>query len=457
MFKPEKLKNGLTLFKNPKDASRIVVIGFVVPTGLILEQGIFTPGINYLLERIFYNGTEKYPSRRTLSLAVENLGAQMRTFVSLETFQIYLEVPDYNQYKALSLLADIIQNSRFDRQDIETEKDNLKEQLIQSHKQELHGEEGRQFFINNFYINTVHDYANLISLDALMSIRQEQLVEYFTTQFQATNACLVISGNYNGDDLTKLIDQEWTYWSPKGYNPIPTLAIKQPGDLFLPCIVYKQRGRMYTELHFGFLLDSNPASRFYDAETGERYEGIKYRNALEDYLTDIARSMVLNQILGVGTSSKLWQKTVEEDLLFRHIDSNLVLLENCNYLQIFGIIDHGQFGFGLEALLSNLASLTKNTVSINDLSKAKETIKGRIILEHENLLLKTMWEVNNLLCTGEVFDMNELLQMIHNIQANDIRTLADNLFRQSKIASIILGTNKETKIVERMLDKHLRS
>ena len=457
MLKPDKLKNDLKVLKIHKPASKIVVVGFVVPTGLILEQGIFTPGINYILERLLYNGTEKYPSVRTLSLAVENLGGHMHTFVNLETFQIYLEVPDYNQFKALSLLANIIQNCRFNQNDLEAEKHNLKELLIQNNQEENPGEEGKQYFINKFYINSDVDQANLISLDALMSINREQVIDYFTCQFQPQNACLVISGNFDSDDLGRLIDQEWTYWNPKGFNPVPTLAIRKNTDLILPNITYKQRGRLFTELHMGFLLDSSPINRFYDSETGDRFEGQTYRKALDEYLLDIARALVLNQILGLGNSSKLWQKTVEEEILFGHINSDLVLMANCNYLRIFGILDHSQFSFGLEALLNVLETMTKNTVSINELSKAKELIKGRLILEHENLLLKTIWEVGNYLATGGAYELDDLLNIVHKIQANEIRTLADNLFRQNKAAVIILGTNKETRVVERLVERYLRN
>jgi predicted Zn-dependent peptidase len=146
---------------------------------------------------------------------------------------------------------------------------------------------------------------------------------------------------------------------------------------------------------------------------------------------------------------------VEEEMLFSNIISEVVTLKNLNYLQIDGRTENNQFSFGLESVLAVLESLKKTTVSINELSKSKELLKGKLILEHENLLIKSLWQVDQFMTTGLNYDLDDLLAQVSKIQAAEIRSLASDIFTPENMLLVIIGTAKETRLVDRLVAKYL--
>jgi predicted Zn-dependent peptidase len=68
-----------------------------------------------------------------------------------------------------------------------------------------------------------------------------------------------------------------------------------------------------------------------------------YSQVLDDYLKQSASLMVLNTLLGEGRSCRLWSKSVEEELLFNEIQSNVIKFQKTGYLGILGVIENSQF------------------------------------------------------------------------------------------------------------------
>ena len=176
---------------------------------------------------------------------------------------------------------------------------------------------------------------------------------------------------------------------------------------------------------------------------------------LDKMLTGWSELLVLNTILGQGLSSRLWSKSVEEEILFSSIHSEVVRFKGTGFLQIAGTIDNSQFSFGFESVLSALEALKKTTVSINELSKAKELLKGRMILDQEDLIVSTSWQIENLIGSNLTFELSDLLEKIDKVEAPAIRSLASDLFLSERLAVTTLGTAKETRLVDKLIKKYL--
>ena len=457
MQKADKFKNGLGLLHYPASDTQVFIIGLVAKTGLIYENSLVKPGILYLIERLLYSGTDRYPSNKQISLMLESLGGRLHSVIGQETFQIYLEVPHYNQFKAISFLANLIQYSNFDNTDIESQKQYIKNWLISKQNSSLLQTEGSEIQLRSFYLgNRYNEINSTITLDSLLNITRGEIIDYYSRQFSPENCHLVLSGKYDDIELDRIVEQEWGFWNPKTRYMLDIQDEREDILQALPNIDFRQRGQMHTEVNFGFLIDNNPQDRFLNSETSAQLEGKELELAVQEYIIDIARLMILNNVLGQGVASKLWMKSVDETMYFYQIESDITVLRNCNYLEIKGILEHNMFTFGLESVLMTLKDLTRDTVAINEILKAKEVIKGKFILSHENLLNKTLWQVDNFLLTGMNLELDELIKVIQKVQANEIRSLADNIFRQNKLQLVILGTAKETRIVKSLIDKYLR-
>ncbi len=456
MLKPQVLKNGLTLLKFPKNSSRICIVGFICPTGSSVEEGYFPQGISYLVQRLFWYGTDKNPSSKSLNLTLETLGGKFDSFTNQEITSYYLTVPDYHQHKAITFLSEIIQRSYFDSRDIETEKKNIIE-IIKNKNQDL------EWSVNNLSISNI--YANFSlsnslygSIESINSITQENILEYLSHQYHPQNCYLVIGGNFDNKPIVDLIEQEWSVWNPKNKKLIEQMDLHPEDIKEFPSIVYRQKGISKTYLSVSFYLNNKdkdlkliPISKVNELEIINN----STNDYISGYLSQKAVLCVLNTLLGQGLSSRLWLKTIEEEMLFNDIKSDIFLFKQTGFLEILGEIENIQFSFGLESILSTLEAFKKTTVSINELTKAKEYLKSKMIIEQESLLESINWKIENFLMTGLNYELEDLLFFINKVESPQIRNLALDIFIPNNLAITTLGTAKETRLVDKLIRKYL--
>jgi predicted Zn-dependent peptidase len=459
MLKPVNLKNGMSVLRFPKSCNTFI-IGFVAQTGSIVEDGNFPQGISYLVEKLFWRGTYKHPSTKHLNNTLESLGGQFTSFTTQETTQFYLEVPVINQYKAISFLSEIIQRSYF----VETEKKAIIEQL-KSYNQSMEYEIN-EMSMTNLYENSSLGLPVYGYIDTINTIGQTEVMEYLSHQYNPSLCSIIFAGNFESKKTLDLLEQEWSVWNPKTRKPIVVspFDITEAGEL--PRINYRQRGVSQTFMSIDFILDEGyrPSTSIdTNLNLDEADKDIKAilksekeeKSELDNRLQNFANLMVLNSILGQGYSSRLYTKGIEEEMLFNSIESKLNYFTDSSYFQIVGSTDNLQFSFGLECVLSSLDSLRKTTVSINELAKAKNYLKGKLIRDHENLLLDTIWGVDNFLGSGMIYDIEKIVEKIDNVESAVIRSIALDLFVEERMSITTLGTAKETKLVEKLVKKYL--
>jgi predicted Zn-dependent peptidase len=454
MLKPIVLKNGLTVIKLPKTSSKMFISGFVTLSGSAQESGNFPQGMSRMIEKLFRCGTDKHPSAKNLTTALEGMGAEYTSQTNQELTQHYISVPSNHQYKAVSILAEIIQHSYFDQKDIEMEKQNT----IEFVKTFDAGDGKRSpLALSNLYANHNLGLPVCGSIESLTSIQKTDVDNYLFHQFHTNRSFVILAGNYDNKAIMDLVDQEWGYWNPKNRRFVesPNFDYQDAGSL--PRIQYRQRGLPYTELVISFLLDEGLKPKYEQNPleepkvlTESDIEELKDRKLAQD-----AELLVMNTILGQGYSSKLWSKGVEEELLFNDITSDLIRFQNTGYLQIQGKTDNSQFTFALECIFSVLDSLKQTTVSINELAKAKEYLKGRLIMENENLLSSTLWQVENMLGSSLIYDLDDLINKINKVEASGIRARALDLFITQRMTITTLGTAKETRLVDKLIAKYI--
>jgi predicted Zn-dependent peptidase len=453
MLKPIQLKNGLSVLKIPKSGAKTFIVGFVAQTGSSIENK-FHPGVTHMVERMLRYGTDKHPSPRHLNTVLEGMGAKFYTETTHELTHFYLSVPSVHQFKAISVLSEIIQHSYVDQQDVQKEKRNQMDAVNYLGQETRYNNGISQIALDNLYYNTPLSFPLKGSIDSLVSIDREDLVDYINHQFRPEHSFLVVSGDFETKNVIDLITQEWGFWNPRSKpyqtNEEDTFRIHGP----LPRIMYKQRGQSHTDISFAFLLDQGYKPK--NSLSAEEQENEVDLTALKDIqLNKTALLMVLNAVLGNGLTSRLWTKTVEDEMFFNQISSDVVYFKHTGYLQITGSTSNAQFTFALESVLSVLDALKKTTVSINELAKAKELLKGSLINDHEDLFYATYWQICNYMGSEFSYDLEELIEKINRVDAAAIRSLALDLFIPQRLAITTIGTAKETRIVDKLIEKYL--
>ncbi|KAL6013448.1 hypothetical protein ACLOJK_003946 [Asimina triloba] len=115
------LPSGLRVATESNLASRTATVGVWIDAGSRFETDE-TNGTAHFLEHMIFKGTEKR-SVRVLEEEIENMGGHLNAYTSREQTTYYAKVLDKDVPKALDILADILQNSSFNEDQIRRERD----------------------------------------------------------------------------------------------------------------------------------------------------------------------------------------------------------------------------------------------------------------------------------------------------------------------------------------------
>ncbi|GLT54853.1 hypothetical protein SLA2020_280160 [Shorea laevis] len=115
------LPNGLRVATESNLAARTATVGVWIDAGSRFETEE-TNGTAHFLEHMIFKGTERR-SARQLEEEIENMGGHLNAYTSREQTTYYARVLDKDVPKALDVLADILQNSKFDEHRISRERD----------------------------------------------------------------------------------------------------------------------------------------------------------------------------------------------------------------------------------------------------------------------------------------------------------------------------------------------
>ncbi|VFQ58474.1 unnamed protein product [Cuscuta campestris] len=115
------LPNGLRVATESNLAARTASVGVFIDSGSRFETEE-TNGTAHFLEHMIFKGTERRTARE-LEEEIENMGGHLNAYTSREQTTFYAKVLDRDIHRALDILADIIQNSKFDENRIDRERD----------------------------------------------------------------------------------------------------------------------------------------------------------------------------------------------------------------------------------------------------------------------------------------------------------------------------------------------
>jgi processing peptidase subunit beta len=115
------LPNGLRVATESNLAARTATVGVWIDAGSRFETEE-TNGTAHFLEHMIFKGTEKRTSRE-LEEEIENMGGHLNAYTSREQTTYYARVMDKDVPRALDILADILQNSKFEENRINRERD----------------------------------------------------------------------------------------------------------------------------------------------------------------------------------------------------------------------------------------------------------------------------------------------------------------------------------------------
>jgi predicted Zn-dependent peptidase len=155
---------------------------------------------------------------------------------------------------------------------------------------------------------------------------------------------------------------------------------------------------------------------------------------------------VLNTLLGGGMSSRLFQNIRERQGLAYSVFSELSPYRDTGCLSIYAGTSVESARKVVESITKEFRELKEQQVSDEELRRAKDHLKGSLMLGLESTGSRMSNLARQEMYFGKFFTLDELLESIEVVTADDVRRIAQTFFDPKQIALTILGNLEKFKI-----------
>jgi len=148
---------------------------------------------------------------------------------------------------------------------------------------------------------------------------------------------------------------------------------------------------------------------------------------------------VLNTILGGSMSSRLFQHIREDRGLAYAVFSNLTAYSDAGTLTVYAGCATDKLRQVVDLTLAELSDLRERPVPDDELRRAKDHLKGSLMLGLESTSSRMSHLGREEIYFGRHFTLDELLASIERVTVDDVQHTASDLFRTQALAATVVG------------------
>jgi len=245
--------------------------------------------------------------------------------------------------------------------------------------------------------------------ETVTAITREQMLRHVERFYTPANMLVSIAGDFDRDKAVELLKQAEAGMSDG----------KQPGYI-------DSRAKQ-----------ASPQTRIEYRET-EQVNLMLGLEGLSIFDPDRFALDLLSMVMGEGMSSRLFTEIRENLGLAYDIHSYVEHFRETGSFVIQAGIDPAQTGKAIKAILDQM-SAAMDGLSGAELAKAREMVKGRMLLSMENSRNVAGWYGAQEVLTGKILSIDEVTQIIEGITPEDVRRVVKGLFLTEKLNLAIVG------------------
>lgn len=402
------LPNGVRILTEELPHVHSAVIGLWVDTGSKNENAD-NYGISHFIEHMLFKGTRKRTSIE-ISKEIEDTGGTINAFTDKENTCFYARVLDKHIYKAIDVLTDIYLNSVFDKEELEKEKLVVLEELKMY--EDSPDDLCYDILIENVWKNTSLGHRIIGYENTINDFSREKIISYINEKYIPQKVIVAVAGNIDSDkviedlsDKLSKINLNQNYFEyTNDYNYTKSIISK-----------YKD----VEQLHVTMAFKGSSISSL------ERY---KYS--------------ILDSILGGGMSSKLFQEIREKRGLAYSVGSYQLSYQYGGLFGVYAGITPSKLKEFLKYTLYELENIKNSKLILDDFERAKEQLKGNLLLALEAVRNRMMRLARNEIYFGRQIEVDEITKNIDDIKFEDIINLANNTFDINEMSISCVGTKE---------------
>lgn len=408
MYERTVLSNGLRVLVAPMPQTHSVSIGFFIGTGSRYETDE-AAGASHFIEHMMFKGTRKRPTAGELAEAIEGVGGISNAGTGREMTDFWVKVARNHFPVALDVLVDMLRESVFDAGDIERERQVIIEEIKMTFDAP---DELVTLAISELQWPgnpAGRDIAGTRESVACMS--RDQLVEYVARHYGPSNTILSIAGNVSLQGVMDAVRDHLSDWqggARQTFQPIDGRDRNGPSVQ----TIFRSTEQANVCLSVPAFARNDPR-RF--------------------------PLRMLNGILGEGMSSRLFQEIREKQALAYSVGSYIETLDETGVIGVYAGVDPEQTVRMIGTVLKEWDRICQEPVTSEELDRAREFHKGRMLLSLEDTMTVASWNGRQELLQGDVMSPEAYLAAMDAVTVEEVQSIAQQLLDPSKVSLAIVG------------------
>lgn len=406
------LRNGLRLITAPMPQARSVAVSLYVGAGSRYEREA-EAGISHFIEHLCFKGTAKRPRAELISEAIDGVGGVLNAATDREYTVFYAKVARPHLELALDVLCDLVQAPLFDAAELEKERRVVLEELAavaDSPAQQV------DLLLDELLWPCQPlgwDIAG--TKESVEALTREAVVSYARRQYVPNNMVVAVAGAVDQEEAAALL--------------MPRLGNMEPGT---------------------------PAawSPAQDGNTGPRFS-LRFKRTEQTHIAlglyglplthpDRYALDLLSVLFGESMSSRLFLELRERRGLCYEVHSGVSHFRDTGSFSVYAAVDPANGTEAVEALVGELRRLRAG-VAEEELRRAKELAKGRMLLRMEDTRAVSGWLGGQEMLTAEVLTPEEVVARLEAVTAGDLTRIIDSLLRRDRLSLAIVGPHRSER------------
>ena len=399
------LDSGVRIVTESMDSVRSVALGFWIGTGSSAEDEP-RAGLSHLIEHMLFRGTDRFGSLE-IDQIFDTMGAELNAGTGKETTSVYARVLDRHLPKALDVIADMVWRPRFADDDLANERQIVLEEIAMYEDDP----QDKVFDVLGEAVFGEHPLGRAIigHADVVAGTPAEGLRAFHAERYVPGNVVVAAAGSIDHDALAEAIERA----QAERVGAAVPQAVTPPGP-------------------------TPPQVRFLTKDTEQVHVCLGAPGIARDDDRRFALRL-LDAILGGTSSSRLFQEVREKRGLAYSVYSFQSLFAGTGQVGLYVGTRPDNVAPALQVVGDELDRLRNDPATAEELDRAKENLKGRVVLGLESTSARMNRLGSSVLAGLPLLTVDEIVERIDAVTHEDLVGLAGELFAPERLSAAGVG------------------
>jgi predicted Zn-dependent peptidase len=386
---------------------RSVALGFWIGAGS-RDESDARAGVSHFIEHLLFKGSSRY-SAQDIAEIFDELGGELNAATSRETTVVYARIPDERLERAIDVMVDMVLRPAF--VDVDSEREVVLEEIA---------------MVEDTPNDLVHDIASeavfgahplgrpvIGNADVISSVSRRALAGYHRRAYQPEKIVLAAAGNVEHGELTALLAAR-----RNGAAPGPGLAARKPA---------REAGR--------------PGVRFQRKDTEQYHVCLSAPGIARTDERRFAASL-MDAIVGGSASSRLFQEIREKRGMAYSVYSYSSQYADAGQVGVYVGTREDNLAECLEIAVAELSDIASGNVRADELARAKENLKGRILLSLESTSARMTRLGKSTITDTPLLTPEQIVKRLDAVKAGEVAELAAALLAPELLSAAGIGPDE---------------